>query len=243
MTGLALSPADAAGLRESLRSSVRARRLKAFFLIAPLLAFVAIVFLAPICLLLGRSVAVPEIPAALLNTARALADWDAADLPAESAWEALVLDLRATQEAGTTSKLATTLNQDIAGIRSLVIKTGRESAALTPPFRTALTRLDERWADPMIWGTLKRLSEGLTMSYYANALDMRIAGYDRLERQPEGRRIYLTLFARTLKVAGLVTLICLALAYPLANLLAGLSSRGADVLMVLVLLPFCGPES
>ena len=41
-----------------------------------------------------------------------------------------------------------------------------------------------------------------------------------------------------MKVAGLVTAICLLLAYPVANLLAGLPPRKANLLMVLVLLPF-----
>jgi putative spermidine/putrescine transport system permease protein len=101
-----------------------------------------------------------------------------------------------------------------------------------------LVRLDERWADPAFWGTLKRLSGGWTLSYYANALDLRIIGYDRIERQPEGRRIYLALFGRTFKVASLVTLTCLLLAYPVANLLASVSARAANLLMVLILLPF-----
>ena len=125
----------------------------------------------------------------LPNTAAALADWRGPDLPAEPAWRALVLDLAKAQEAGTASKIAMTLNQEMSGVRSLVIAAAREAAGLTPPFRDALLRLDGRWADPAVWGTLKRLSDGWTLSFFANALDMRIVGYDAIERQPEGRRI------------------------------------------------------
>ena len=238
MTTLALPSAHTTDLKAKLRVSLRVKRMRALALVAPLLIFVAIVFVGPIFLLLERSVAVPEIGALLPNTARALADWRGPDLPPEPAWEALVGDLRTAQAVGTASKLATALNQDFSGARSLVIDTARNADTLQPPFRGALTGLDERWADPAIWGTLKRLSAGWTTSFYANALDMRIVGYGELERQPEGRRIYLTLFARTLKVAGLVTLTCLLLAYPVANLIAGLTSRWANVLLLLVLLPF-----
>ena len=69
-------------------------------------------------------------------------------------------------------------------------------------------------------------------------MDHRIVGYDKIEWQPEDRRVYLTLFARTLKVAGLVTAICLLLGYPIAYLLASLPLRKSNLLMILVLLPF-----
>jgi putative spermidine/putrescine transport system permease protein len=238
VTVLALRSTDASDLKTRLTASLRARRARALLFVAPLLIFVAVVFLGPIVMLLERSVAVPDMQSLLPNTAQALGDWHGPDLPAEAAWQAFVLDLRQAQAAGTASKIAAVLNQEISGARTLVIATAREAPALAPPFRDALVQRDERWADPALWGTIKRLSSGWTLSYYANALDLRVAGYDAIERQPEGRRIYLALFARTLKVAGLVTLICLLLAYPVAYLLASVSSRTANLLLMLVLLPF-----
>jgi putative spermidine/putrescine transport system permease protein len=238
VTALVLPSAGTGDLKASLKASTRARKARALALVAPLLTFVALVFVGPIGLLLQRSVAVPGVGAVLSSTAEALTAWDGTDLPPEAVWHALVLDLRAAQAAGTASKLASALNQDISGARSLILKTAREAETLRAPFEAALTNLDERWADPSIWGTLKRLAAGWTISYYANAVDLRVTGYDQIEPQPEGRRIYLALFARTLKIAGLVTLICLVLAYPLANLLATAGPRWANVLMILVLLPF-----
>jgi putative spermidine/putrescine transport system permease protein len=238
VTALALPSAGAGDLKASLKASMRARKARALALVAPLLVFVALVFVGPIGLLLQRSIAVPDTGSVLTNTAQALAAWDGTDLPPEAAWQALVLDLKAAQAAGTASKLASTLNQDISGARSLILKAAREAETLQAPFQAALTNLDERWADPDLWGTLKRYASGWTVSYYANAVDLRVTGYDQIEPQPEGRRIYLALFARTLKIAGLVTLICLVLAYPLANLLATVGQRWANVLMILVLLPF-----
>jgi putative spermidine/putrescine transport system permease protein len=237
VTTLTLHSADD-GLKARLRASLRAKRIRAFAFVAPLFVFVALVFLGPIIVLLGRSIALPDVSSMLPNTGRALADWDGPDLPMEPAWRALVLDLRSAQAAGTANKLGAAVNEHVSGGRSLIITTARQAPTLTPPFRDALVRLDERWADPAFWGTLKRLSGGWTLSYYANALDLRIIGYDRIERQPEGRRIYLALFGRTFKVASLVTLTCLLLAYPVANLLASVSARAANLLMVLILLPF-----
>lgn len=238
MAVFSLPDAGATELKARIEQLVRVKRLRALLLVAPLLVFVTVVFLGPIFLLLQRSVAVPELGAMLPNTARALAVWDGADLPLEPAWTALVGDLRDVQKAGTASKFGLILNQDVSGGRSLVIQAARAADAIHPPFRYSLVSLDARWADPAVWGTLKRLSGGWTMSYFGNALDHRIVGYDTLEWQPEDRRVYLTLFARTLKIAGLVTAICLLLAYPVANLLASLPPRKANLLMVLVLLPF-----
>jgi putative spermidine/putrescine transport system permease protein len=238
VTALAFPSAGTDDLKASLKASMRARKARALALVAPLLIFVALVFIGPIGLLLQRSAAVPDTGAALTHATQALAAWDGAELPPEAAWQALVLDLKAAQRAGTASKLASALNQDVSGARSLILKTAREAETMQAPFRAALLGVDGRWADPDIWGTLKRFGTGWTISYYANAVDLRVRGYDRIEAQPEGRRIYVALFARTLKIAGLVTLICLVLAYPLANLLASAGPRSANILMILVLLPF-----
>ena len=93
------------------------------------------------------------------KTAEALADWNGQGLPPEAAWEALVRDLAAAEQAGTANKLASILNQDVSGIRSVVIRTAREAANLAPPYQAALTQFDRRWAEPGIWGMIKRLSE------------------------------------------------------------------------------------
>lgn len=50
--------------------------------------------------------------------------------------------------------------------------------------------------------------------------------------------IYLSLFAKSFAYAGLTTLICLLLAYPLAILIAQSTKRQRDLLVLLVILPF-----
>jgi putative spermidine/putrescine transport system permease protein len=55
---------------------------------------------------------------------------------------------------------------------------------------------------------------------------------------PEDRKIYKTLWLRTLKVAFFVTIFCLILSYPIAHLLATLPMKYSNLLMICVLLPF-----
>ena len=64
---------------------------------------------------------------------------------------------------------------------------------------------------------------GYTLDYYA-----------QIWRVP----VYLTVIWRTFQISALVTLLCLALGYPLAYVLATLRPRVAQLLMIVVILPF-----
>src|SRR5204863_5442642 len=64
---------------------------------------------------------------------------------------------------------------------------------------------------------------GYTLEYYA-----------QIWRVP----VYLTVIWRTFQTSALVTLLCLALGYPLAYVLATLRPRVAQLLMIVVILPF-----
>lgn len=57
-------------------------------------------------------------------------------------------------------------------------------------------------------------------------------------RQIVGVPVYVQVIARTFRTAALVTLLCLALGYPLAYRLATLRPRTARLLMIVVVLPF-----
>lgn len=52
------------------------------------------------------------------------------------------------------------------------------------------------------------------------------------------RPVYVTTFTNTFQVAGLVTVACLLLGYPVAYLLSQLPQRTANILMIFVILPF-----
>lgn len=107
----------------------------------------------------------------------------------------------------------------------------------TIAFRDGLEEIDEDWVDPEIWQTIKTYSPSYTSGYFLNSVDM--------QKTPEGpalrdedERIYGLLFQRTMFMSMVITISCILLGYPIAYLLSNLPSRTANLLMILVLLPF-----
>lgn len=214
------------------------RRRQGLLLTLPLLAFIAVFFAAPIGAMLWRSVSNP-LPAQLLpRTMQALAGWDAAALPGEDAYAALVEDLKALPEKQDAARLGAQLNFELSGLNSLIRKTAREASKLTPPFAESFAKLDPMWARKAIWAAIKVGTGTPTAKNYLAALDLRTSENLEITQAPEKERIYRMLFARTAWVAALATLLCLILGYPLAHVLANAGPRTAGVLMILLLLPF-----
>ena len=78
----------------------------------------------------------------------------------------------------------------------------------------------------------------MTPVYYLNAVDLTIDSAGGITRQPEQRRIYTTLFLKTIRVSLTITLLCLVTGYPVAYLIAHSPPRRGRLLLVLVLVPF-----
>ena len=117
-----------------------------------------------------------------------------------------------------------------------------EAAAAAPAFdavdyKTAFTEIDDDWGKTPIWSTIRAYSPALTNGYFLNAVDMQKTA-DGPEFRPDTERIYGTLFLRTLFMSVCITLSCILLGYPVAWILANLPARTANLLMILVLLPF-----
>ena len=104
-------------------------------------------------------------------------------------------------------------------------------------FRDAFAELDEDWLDPEVWQTIRIYSPDYTSGYFLNSIDME-KGVDGAQMRPENQQIYIKLFIRTLWMSLLITGSCIVLGYPVAWILANLPLRTANVLMILVLLPF-----
>ena len=68
--------------------------------------------------------------------------------------------------------------------------------------------------------------------------DARLTSTGTIEARPAGQRQYLDALGNTLTIASVVTLATLALAYPVALVLANARPRFAGWLMILVMLPF-----
>jgi putative spermidine/putrescine transport system permease protein len=107
----------------------------------------------------------------------------------------------------------------------------------TVDYPTAFAEIDEDWVETPIWQTIQIYSGSLTNGYFLNAVDMQKTPEGPMLR-PENERIYGTLFLRTLFMSLVITGSCILLGYPVAWLLANLPARTANLLMILVLLPF-----
>lgn len=146
--------------------------------------------------------------------------------------------------------LFTALGQDLANAppESLGALGGKDGALVqeaatavqgfeTFGYRDAFLDIDKGWGDLDKWETIKAYSPPYTPGYFLNAADLE-KGPDGIQARPEQQRIYVTLFIRTMWMSMLITFSCLLLGYPVAWLLANLRSSTANLLMILVLLPF-----
>ncbi len=117
-----------------------------------------------------------------------------------------------------------------------------EAAAAAPSFetveyKTAFAEIDKDWVATPIWETIRAYSPDFTNGYFLNSVDMQKSA-DGPDFRPENQRIYGTLFLRTLFMSMCITLSCILLGYPIGWILANLPARTANLLMILVLLPF-----
>ncbi|NNF23303.1 MAG: ABC transporter permease [Rhodobacteraceae bacterium] len=328
--------ADGVPLKRSLNRALRAQKIRALALIAPLLLFVLITFIAPIADMLFRSVENQIVRETLPETVQRLGDWDAdsGEPPSEAVFTALYADIFLAAERKLHTRLGSRLNYEETGASSLFRKTGRRVdrfdtdiytdqitdldpaweagatwAALfearearsalpftarswerwtdfvineeeddpleedvpdflytalyseladgagagldprvdqvidaLPGFETVSVReqfldADEDWGGADIWRTIQTYSPAYTSGYFLNAVDME-KGTDGPQFRPENEQIYLTLFKRTMFMSMVITFSCILLGYPVAWILANLPARTANLLMILVLLPF-----
>ncbi|MEE4117570.1 MAG: ABC transporter permease [Paracoccaceae bacterium] len=350
-----LVAADGTPLKKSLLRSLRRQKLRAFGLVAPLLIFVLVTFIAPIADMLFRSVENQIVSETMPRTVAALEEWNPAqdELPSDDAFLAAAYDLVEAQELKIHTRLGTRLNYETTGISSLFRRTGRgvddfgeiyldqfeelnpnwdeagpwvelvaaegwqhpasfeaaESfAALMPETAAAYTSFartvqqandddpreeepwapvhmalyhdlmradpgaiaayegpraemlrearaavdgfesqsvrqmfvdeDEDWLDPTVWATIKTFSPSYTPGYFLTSVDLKLDPTGGVTAQDEDQRIYMLLFQRTLFMSLMIMGCTILLGYPIAYLISNLPLRTANLLLILVLLPF-----
>jgi putative spermidine/putrescine transport system permease protein len=233
-----LTTADGRPLAEALAQAQAKSRRRAFLLVVPLLLFVLISFVLPIGQMLHRSVYHDGFSA----NAPAVAAWFAANPagtePDEAAFAALAEDFKAMQSNRTAGEAGTRVNYVLPESRSLFTRTARVADDLAPPYRDAFVALDPRWGEPAVWQAMRSSASAYTTDFYVVAADFQRAPDGSLARVAENRQIYVYLFVKTFLLSGLITLICLLIGFPVAHLLATLPMAKANLLMILVLLPF-----
>ena len=238
-----LLSADGRPLKQSLSRSLRQQKIRALLLIAPLLIFIFVAFIMPIVSMLSRSVENDLVSKTLPQTVQALQSWDAlsGELPSENVYAAFALDIQNAAKAKVHTKVGLRLNYEKSGIASLFKKTARKAKKWDiqndGPFKDKLIKVHKGWGEIEVWKTLKTHSPRYTSGYFLNAIDMRKTA-EGADFQPEDKTILIKLFQRTLIMSLIITFSCILLGYPVAWLLANLPMRQANLLMILVLLPF-----
>ena len=362
--GASMVAADGTPLKRSLNRALRREKLRALGLIAPLLIFVVVTFLAPIADMLFRSVENQIVSETLPRTVLALDEWGGTSVPEEPVFRELAADLAIAAERKDHTRLGSRLNYEVTGASSLFRKTGRgvddigedyedrfvdldaawgepatwiallagedwiadraawaadpgedaeppfalrdgiadalprtadlyaafarfvqreegdspadedpwpilflrlhadlienpdaagafagENARLVaaaaaaapsfPPFsvKDTFVDIDRDWENPAIWGTIEAFADPYTAGYFLAAVDLQLTA-DGIEAQPDDRKIYGLLFGRTLFMSLSIMASCVLLGYPIAYLLSNLPMRTANLLLILVLLPF-----
>ena len=242
---LAAPQADPRALQHALTRADKQRKLRAFSLTLPLLLFLALTFLVPIVVLLKRAVENPEVANALPRTAAALDGWNREGTPPAEAYAALTLDLASLPDSADAGALARRLNSEVPGARSLVMATYKAlplpqttATSSAADLQAALVALDARWGEPTYWQAIAKNGSRWTPDYLLTSVDLRRDAKGAVERVEPEQRAFGRILVRTFEISLVVTLWCLVLAYPLAYWLSTLPARAANVLMILVLVPF-----
>ena len=223
-------------------SGRRKKRLTAFLFVVPLLIFILLTFVAPIASMLWRSVHHPTVAELIPHTLSELQRWDGKALPDRQTLDVFARELHDLAQERLSGKLAEEFNRAQAGMSSVVKSSARKVARLKPEqleSQGAQTLLDahRNWSKPEVWMAIQRAGQRYTYDYYLTALDLELDAEQGIQVR-EDTQIYLQLYSKTLTMALVITLFCALLGYPLAYYLAGLPNNRANLLLVLVLLPF-----
>ncbi|VXC93197.1 Binding-protein-dependent transport systems inner membrane component [Burkholderia sp. 8Y] len=232
------APARADG-RASYDKAQRRASMRALLLALPLIVFLLSTFIAPIALLLARSVQNHEVPDGMPALARALNAWDGQRVPDEHTFALLASGLKEAQESGQLGMIARRLNFAQPEFRSLLMRTARRLRDDTPKaWKPALIDIDERWNSPEVWRLLKRAAASPTPDYLLSAVDAQVTPQGTIASMPANASVYREAFVRTISISATVTLVCLVLGYPVAWLLANLPAKTSNRLMLFVIVPF-----
>ena len=118
-------------------------RTRAVGLALPLMAFIAVTFIAPLGSLLVRSFYDAEVAEILPETLSVLAEWDGQGTPPELAYATIAGELTRASEERTVGRAATRINRIESGLRSVIVKTPRRLARESDD-----DRKDRSWRTP-----------------------------------------------------------------------------------------------
>ncbi len=234
--------AGGTNLAQQLHRAERRKKLRALALTLPLLGFLVVFFLVPLASLLVRGIENPEVADTLPRTGQALTGWDRQSPPPAAAYAALLADFSAITETAQAGVLARRLNSEVSGARSLVMGTYRalplDGGTDPETARSSLLAHDDRWADLAYWQVIAKNSSRWTPDYLLAAVDLKRTATGSIERVGPEAAAFSDILLRTFQISAVVTAVALLLGYPLAYWLSTLSARKANIMLILVLLPF-----
>jgi putative spermidine/putrescine transport system permease protein len=230
---------DGLPLKEQLAKAERKKKITAFLLVAPLLAFILFTFIIPIGNMLFRSVDNPRMTELAPNLVANLEQWDGKEVPGEETFKILFDELQTNIENGTIGKIAVHVNYSLSGARSMIVKSKRKFKNITgPPYKDQIIAGEPRWGELKTWLVIKQVSDPTTSAYFLNAVDKSFDLEGKVVAQPEEKQIYVKLFIRTLWISSLVMFLTLILGYPIAYLISTTPPKISNLLIIMVLLPF-----
>ena len=229
---------SATSLAAQVRRAERRRERLMLGLAAPTIGFVLVFFALPLGLFLFRSVDNPEVHNTLSRTLAALERWDRRSIPDEAAFAALVADLAAARGKPELTQLARRLNYDVPGFRSIITRTARLAGEARAPYRDFLVGREPAWNELVYWGAIRNEAGRLTDLYLLAALDLRRLPDGTIARVDPQNAVFLDLFARTFWISLTVTFCCLVIGFPVAAVIAHARPDTANLLLIMVLLPF-----
>ncbi len=239
------SPSGSTLTREEMAVATRAlnrRRLTAFALVTPLLAFIGFAFVAPITTMLHQGVYNPTVAELIPDTLARLQDWDGHGVPDDLVLATMAVDLKRLANDRTAGKLAEELNRGLPGTSSIVKATARKLRNVAdhdlPSVGAALlVEANDRWSSPELWRTVRESGKRYSERNFLTALDLERGPAGEIQRR-EAARIYIQLYVKTIKMALIITFLTFLLGYPLAYMMANSSPRVANTMLIFILLPF-----
>ena len=227
----------------SFKQKDRKEKLKAFALVSPLLLFVLVFFITPICIILIKGIYNPKIKTLLPNTVVSMQTYKYQNVfPKDETIKILLSELKVLAKERNSGILSEELNRMVPGFGSVIKKTSRKIKKIDieniESYKDFLLNISKRWENPKYWMTIKRANDGFTLSYVLSALDLEFNIEGKIVQKDESLRIYLPILLKTLYMAFLITLITMILAYPTSYYLASLPKSKANLLMIFILLPF-----
>ncbi|MCL6284165.1 ABC transporter permease [Ruegeria sp. 2012CJ41-6] len=203
-----------------------------------MLLFTIVFFATPITGLLFRAVHSPEYASFFPNSTEHLQSSGSFN---ERFYETLFLDIRSSDEARTSGRVARRLNQDQSGFITMVkraVRASRSAPEDITSYQSWFLDLDDRWGEPDYQNAIRRAVPKFTDFYLLATLDMKRGETGGFEKSPENQAIFVNVILRTLWISFSVTMICVLLGYPVAWTMANASKKWRNILLLGVLFSF-----